>query len=70
MTPTSLLSDLEDICKRLKYGCGNGGCRINPPKGQQTNMICQCRPTAFSKWLLTLAIEAEEQGREWGKGLK
>lgn len=30
-------------------------------------MICQCTPSSFSKRLLALAIEAEEQGREWEK---
>lgn len=67
MTSQHLLQELETVCKRLQYGCGNGGCRINQPKGQHTNMICQCTPSSFSKRLLALAIEAEEQGREWEK---
>jgi len=67
MTPTSLLHDLMVVCDKLKYGCGNGGCRISLPKGQHTNATCQCTPTAFSKRLLTLAAESEKQGREWEK---
>lgn len=67
MTPRYLLQELETICKQLKYGCRNRACRIGPSTGQCTNNHCRCRPIEFSKRLLTLAIEAEEQGREWEK---
>lgn len=60
-----LQEDVENLARRLKYGCGNHGCRINPPKGMGTNSICQCTPLKISRALLELAERAEQMGRDW-----
>ena len=67
--PPSSIEDLsesvERLARRLKYGCGNHGCRINPPKGMGTNAVCRCSPREISKLLLDLAALTEEMGRDW-----
>lgn len=55
---------LEVVARRLRNGCGNGGCRVNPPKGQATNATCQCNPRKVASFLLTMSIDLEEAG-EW-----
>jgi hypothetical protein len=45
------------------WGCGNHGCRIDPPKGMGTNSTCQCTPHEFSETLLHLASEASKHGK-------
>ena len=65
MTRQAILNQVEYLARRLKYGCGNGGCKINPPTGMHTNMICDCTPSKFASQFLGLSLELEEMGREW-----
>ena len=65
LTPAELADILECVVNHLRFGCGNHGCIINPPKGMGTNSTCQCRPALFRDALLNLASMCEETGREW-----
>lgn len=68
MSPFSiedLSESVERLARRLKHGCGNHGCRINPPKGMGTNVVCNCSPREIAKLLLDLAVITEEMGRDW-----
>jgi hypothetical protein len=67
VTLEEMKRELALIQRRLVYGCGNNGCRIYQPKGMGTNAICHCGPQNTSRELLSLALEAEETGREWPK---
>ena len=67
MTSIVLAEILESLARKLRHGCGNHGCEINPPKGMGTNCCCQCQPRRFSSDLLLLAVEVERQGRHWEK---
>lgn len=51
---------LEMVAKNLRQGCGNHGCRVNPPKGQATNASCKCRPSSVAGYLMTMAIDLEQ----------
>lgn len=58
--PSHYAELLEMVAKRLRNGCGNGGCSINPPEGQATNATCSCRPQKFSSYLMTMAIDLDQ----------
>lgn len=64
-TRENLIESLEFMINNLKYGCGNHGCLINPPKGQGTNMICHCDPLNISKKLLKIALAVERMENKW-----
>jgi hypothetical protein len=60
-----LIHSLEMLLKQMKYGCGNHGCVIRPPKGMGTNSICRCYPSYVSHDLrelsnLVLRIDLED----------
>ncbi len=65
MSKQDLIEDVKKLVSHLKYGCGNHGCIINPPKGMGTNMSCKCSALNFSRILLVLAEQVEAMGREW-----
>jgi len=59
-TRQELADLLTGVSLQLSLGCGNHGCRINPPKGMGTNAGCQCTPQRIAKDLLQIAILIEE----------
>jgi hypothetical protein len=67
MTPLELAVEVERVSYRLRFGCGNGGCQIKEPTGMHTNAGCDCSPLTFSRRLLALAVQCEEQGHKWDK---
>lgn len=64
-TLENLSESVDRLSARLKHGCGNHGCRINPPKGMGTNATCKCSPREIARLLLDLAALTEEMGRDW-----
>jgi len=62
---TELALSLESMAKQMRHGCGNHGCLINPPKGQATNMICDCLSVPRqSRRLMNLIAVIEDDGIE------
>lgn len=60
-----LIDVLEGLLRKLKFGCGNHGCLVSPPKGQGTNMGCTCKPRDFSRHLLNISMELAETPYNW-----
>lgn len=60
-----LSESIDRLARLLKYGCGNHGCRIKPPKGMGTNAVCKCNPHRISRLLLDLAALTEQMGADW-----
>lgn len=60
-----LRDSVERLLNQLKWGCGNHGCRINPPKGVGTNAICRCYPRDISRTLFNLSLLTEKIGDGW-----
>jgi hypothetical protein len=64
-TLEKLKAEVERLDERLFYGCGNHGCRVNPPTGLATNGACNCTPKEFSMVLLEIAIRLDQMGPGW-----
>lgn len=63
MTIPDFQSHVERLSRWAQFGCGNHGCKINPPKGQATNGTCRCSPYNLSESLLWLAAELVPDGK-------
>ena len=59
-----LIDGLEGIIRQLTHGCGNHGCRINPPTGMGTNAICSCTPKKMARNFRCLKERMEEYGNQ------
>lgn len=57
MTLKDFQKSLAVLNNQVQYGCGNHGCRINPPKGMATNSSCNCCPNSLARILTNLAAE-------------
>jgi hypothetical protein len=63
MTIAEFQAQMKRLNDTAQHGCGNHGCKINPPKGQGTNGGCSCTPYNFSESLLWLAAELVPDGK-------
>lgn len=53
---------LQHLLGKLLYGCMDGACCIEKPKGQHTNGGCQCYPKTIVRDLKRLAEAIESNG--------
>ena len=66
-TLEDLRKSLDRLALKAKFGCGNHGCVILPPKGMGTNSSCTCSPRAFARSLRQLADAVDRAEINWGK---
>jgi hypothetical protein len=70
VTAEFLAEWLDQVARRLRTGCRNHGCVVNPPAGQATNAGCTCDPYSISRELgriersVTALVAA---GNRWDK---
>lgn len=55
---TTTLEEIQEglarLARQLKYGCGDGSCQVQTPRGMHTNGGCRCHPRDVSQTLLDL----------------